>query len=404
MRHPTRDGTAVKAAAGHGTETVGGRVDTIVVGGGIMGATVAFRLAEAGQSVVLLERGGLCTQASGVNAGTLSVQIKRAALIPYAMRGWELWRTAGAWLGVDVHFAQVGGVTAAFTPDEAEMLTERMAARVAAGAPVEMVGSNRARELEPGLTDRTLLAAWCPLDGYASSYLLGDAFREALRRVGVRVHEHTTVEAIEREDTGYAARTAAGTVRARRVVVAGGVWMGRILARDFGVHIPIACRVNMVSVTERMPPVVSRVLGISTGLLTLKQAENGTVLVGGGWQGRGNPDDGGYEVIPENLIGNLRLAAFVIPALREARVVRTWLGLEASAEDALPLVGEIPGAPDAVVIGCVRGGYTIGPCMGTLLAQRILGREPDLPLFDPARAVRVPEKAAQAPTNLQQGR
>ncbi|WP_439578678.1 NAD(P)/FAD-dependent oxidoreductase, partial [Elioraea sp.] len=111
--------------------------DTAVVGGGVMGCTVAFRLAEAGQRVAVFDRGGLCMQASGVNAGTLSIAIKRAALVPYAMKGWELWRTTRAWLGVDVGFAQVGGVTLAFTPEEAAMLTERMAARAEAGAPVE---------------------------------------------------------------------------------------------------------------------------------------------------------------------------------------------------------------------------------------------------------------------------
>lgn len=363
------------------------RYDTIVIGGGVMGSTVAFRLAEGGQKVALIERGGLCMQASGVNAGTLSIQIKRAALVPYAMKGWDLWRTTREWLGVDVGFAQVGGVTIAFTEEEAQMLSERMDARIQAGAPVEMVGPNRARELEPGLSDKAVLAAWCPMDGYASSYMLGDAYRGALARAGAAVHEFTNVDKVEREDGGYVVRTPKGAFRAKRVVVAGGVWLERLLKRDFDVHIPVTCRVNMVSVTERMPPIMQRVLGIATSLLTLKQSENGTVLIGGGWQGKGDPDRGGYEIIPENFIGNLRLAGFVIPALKQARIVRTWLGVEGSAEDVMPLVGEIPGAPDAYVIGCVRGGYTIGPYMGTLLAQRILGHEPEMPLFDPARAV-----------------
>ncbi|WP_439580057.1 NAD(P)/FAD-dependent oxidoreductase, partial [Elioraea sp.] len=250
-----------------------------------------------------------------------------------------------------------------------------------------MVGPNRARELEPGLSDKVLLGAWCPMDGYASSYMLGDAYREALRRADAGVHEFTTVTAIGRAGGTYEVCTDRGTFRARRVVVAGGVWIGRLLERDFGVTIPVTCRVNMVSVTERLPPIMQRVLGIATSLLTLKQSRNGTVLIGGGWQGRGDPDRGGYEIIPENLVGNLRLAGFAIPALKRARVVRTWLGVEGSVADVMPLVGEIPGAPEAYVIGCVRGGYTIGPYMGTLLAERMLGREPEMPLFDPARAV-----------------
>jgi len=74
---------------------------------------------------------------------------------------------------------------------------------------------------------------------------------------------------------------------------------------------------------------------------------------------------------------------------------------EGASPDWMPLVGPIPGAPHACVIGCVGGGYTIGPWMGTLLAQRILGQEPAMPRFDPARVV-VPDLApdgARAPSS-----
>ncbi len=367
--------------------------DTVVIGGGIMGCTVALHLARAGQNVVLLEKGGLCMQASGVNAGTLSIQIKRAALIPYALRGWALWRDARGWLGADAGFHQVGGVTLAFTEEEAAMLTERMEARRQNGAPIEMIGPNRAHELEPGLSDKPVLASWCALDGYASSNELGGVFRAALSGAGVEVREYTAVDGLDRETGSYAARTAAGRVPARRVVLAGGMWLEGLLQRDLGICIPLTCRVNQVSVTERLPPVMRRVLGVATGLLTLKQSRNGTVIIGGGWQGKGDPARGGYEVIPENLVGNLRLASYAVPALRKTRVVRTWLGLEGNTQDAMPIVGELPGAPGAYVIGAVRGGFTIGPFMGKLLAQRILGQEPEMPLFDPARVI-VPAEAA----------
>ncbi|MBV9786376.1 MAG: FAD-binding oxidoreductase [Acidisphaera sp.] len=367
--------------------------DTIVVGGGIMGCTVALHLARAGQRVLLLEKGGLCMQASGVNAGTLSIQIKRAALIPYALRGWELWRDARDWLGSDAGFHQTGGLSLAFTDEEAAMLTERMEARKRNGAPVEMIGANRAHELEPGLSDKPVLASWCALDGYASSNELGNSLRGALARAGVQVREFTALDGLEREDGQYVARSAAGLQRARRVVLAGGVWLETLLRRDFGIAIPLTCRVNQVSVTERLPPILHRVLGVATGLLSLKQSRNGTVIIGGGWQGKGDAERGGTEVIPENLVGNLRLASYAIPALREARVVRTWLGVEGSTQDEMPIVGALPGAPEAYVIGGVRGGFTIGPFMGKLLAQHMLGQEPEMPIFDPARAI-VPTSAA----------
>jgi sarcosine oxidase, subunit beta len=71
--------------------------------------------------------------------------------------------------------------------------------------------------------------------------------------------------------------------------------------------------------------------------------------------------------------------------LAQARVARIWLGLEAETADAMPLLGAVPGVPGAYVIGSVHSGYTSGPYMGRLLADLMLGREPELPLFDPSR-------------------
>ncbi len=361
--------------------------DIMVIGGGVMGCTTALRLAQGGLKVLLIEREGLCMQASGVNAGTLSVGIKRASLIQYAIRGSNLWRTTPEWAGFDAGFHQIGGLTLAFNDEEAEMLTERMDARKANGAPIEMVGLNRAKEIEPGISNKAVLAAYCPIDGYANSNEIGSGFRGALKRAGVEIKEFTRVDGVEREDQGYAARTPAGIFRGKRVVIAGGVWLEELLKRDFGINIPITCRTNMVSVTERLPPVMRNVLGIATSLLTLKQSTNGTVLIGGGWQGKGDTKRGGYEIVPENLLSNLRLACYVIPELRKARIARTWLGIEGNTQDVMPIVGDIPGSPGAFVIGAVRGGFTIGPCMGMLLAQYILGKEPELPLFDPTRVI-----------------
>ena len=68
----------------------------------------------------------------------------------------------------------------------------------------------------------------------------------------------------------------------------------------------------------------STVVGIANGLLSLKQYPHGTVVVGGGWQGVGDRERGGVELVPDRLIGNLRLACHTIPALRKARMARAW--------------------------------------------------------------------------------
>ena len=359
--------------------------DIVTIGGGLMGSVTSWHLAQAGMDVALVERRGLGMGASGVNAGTLSIQIKRAALIPYALKGWELWRSTSERFGIDIGFHQTGGLTLAFTQDEAEMLEVRMLARREAGCPVEFLGRNKIRELEPNLSDAPILASYCPLDGYADSTATGRVYRQALKMSGVTVVERFEVAGIERLSQGFRVRSAAGdTIEARRLLLAAGAWLHK-LVEMLDVDLPIGFRVNMVSVTERTPRVLERILGVASGLLTLKQSANGTVLIGGGWQGKGSDTRGGYEILPDNLIGNLRLAVYAVPALRQTRIVRSWLGLE----------GHVPGVADAYILGCVRGGYTISPYIGQLMAQLILGKQPEMPLFEPSRPMRL-EPGSQA--------
>ena len=137
------------------------------------------------------------------------------------------------------------------------------------------------------------------------------------------------------------------------------------------------------------------VLSIANGLLSLKQFANGAVRDRRRLARPRRPGaQGGAAAIPENLIGNARLAQWVIPALAEARILRIWLGLESEVADAMPCLGQIPGHANAFVIGTVHSGYTSGPFMGKLLAQSMLGETPDLPLFPIDRLLPAPEIAA----------
>lgn len=347
-----------------------------------MGCSTALFLARGGMRVVLFDRGPLCRQASGVNAGTLTMQMTRAALIPYAMQAWDMWMRAPDWLdGADVLARARPGLSVAFTAQEAEMLTERARLRRAAGAPIELISGPQACRVEPELNTTVLLAGHCPVDGFASAYLTGRAFCHALVNAGVDIRENCAVRAI---DLGFVLQTENGAVSAARVVLAGGVWLEPMVAW-FGVRLPIRTLVNQLAVTERTTPVMRTVLGVASGLLSLKQFDNGTVLIGGGWQGAGDRDRGPICIIPDHLIGNIRLAVHTVPVLRRARVIRAWLGLEAETADALPAIGQLPKVSGVWLIGGVHSGYTSGPYMGKLLAQAILGQAPEQPLFPIAR-------------------
>jgi len=361
--------------------------DAIVVGGGLMGAAAALRLAEGGMRVALYETRQLGMGASGVNAGTLSMQTKRVPLIPYALRGYEWWKRAGDAVG----FKETGSLTLAYTDAEADGLAQRMTARRQAGAPIELITAAAARALEPGLREGLVAASYCAADGYANASLTGLYYRTRLRAAGVDVRELTPVSAIVPGGTAVTVHTPTGPVRAARALLATGAW-AKTMSEQMGVPLPIRLRVNTVSVTERVPTLIKAVVAHASGLLTLKQAANGTVLIGGAWQGRGSPDDWHGDIAPETLIANLRLAQYVLPRLADARVVRCWTGFEAQTPDSVPLAGLMPGMTNVFVLCCVRSGYTIGPYIGSLMGELMLGRKPEMPLFDPARLLGWSEK------------
>lgn len=354
--------------------------DIAVIGGGIMGCAAALHVANGGMRPIVLEQGDIGQGASGVNAGTLSMQIKRIKLMPYAIRGHQRWEA----MGDAVSFRRTGGYTLAFTAREAELLEERMALKREAGADIRLVRMNELRTAEPGLSHQVIAASYCPDDGYANSSLTGCYYRARLNEGGIAYREHSPARAIHRAKTGFTIETPNGRVRAARLLLATGGWT-RQAAAMLGVDLPVRARINTVSVTERMPPLFKTVIGHATGLLTMKQKANGTVLIGGGWQGRGRPDEGRGDVVSDQVMPNVALAQFALPDLGRARVLRSWTGFEANVPDFFPLAGDLPGIPDAYVLACVRGGYTIGPYIAELMGDHILGNEPEQPLFDPGR-------------------
>lgn len=390
----------MRSAAGD----LSGTFDAAVIGGGVMGCATALHLARGGMAVVLVERGGLCSEASGRNAGTLTPMFPAPVLVPYALRGMEMWKTAPRWLGRDIGFHARGGLELAFTEAEAAGLEREMGERARAGAPIEIMDMEKARRIEPAVSAATRLAAYCPIDGFVESNASGRAFRAALLDDGVKVLERTPVLAVERCGAGFALATRGGSLGARRVVLAGGVWIPK-MAAWLGLALPITCRIHQMIVTERLAPLLGVVVRIF-GRGSFKQAVNGSMLLGTVLHWISEADREADEIDRVALIrrmawavGNARQA---IPALARTRVLRTWTGLEAYAPDNLPVIGPLPGMDDAFVIGCQRSGFTCGPFMGRLLADLILGRQPELPVahpvFDPARllAMRADETSAAA--------
>jgi glycine/D-amino acid oxidase-like deaminating enzyme len=368
-----------------------GNFDAAVIGGGVMGCATALHLARGGMRVALVERGGLCTEASGRNAGTLTPMFPAPFLVPYAQRGMEMWKTAPQWLGRGIGYQARGGLELAFTEAEVAGLESEMGERVRAGAPIRIMDIEEARRIEPSVSAKARRAAFCPIDGFIESNAGGRAFRSALLGDGVTVLDQTEVLSIERRAGAFALATGAGNLGAGRVVLAAGAWIPK-MAAWLGLDLPITVRIHQMVVSERLAPLLRVVVRIF-GRGSFKQAVNGSMLLGTVLHWISAADREADEIDRVALIRRMawavRNGCEAIPGLAGARVLRTWTGLEAYAPDNLPVIGPLPGMDDAFVIGCQRSGFTCGPFMGRLLADLILGRQPELPIahpvFDPGR-------------------
>ena len=225
------------------------------------------------------------------------------------------------------------------------------------------------------------------MDGYVSANQTGDAYTKALKENNVEIIENFEVSKIENINDVYEIIDTFGKkINSTKIVLATGVYLEKVL-KLVNIDIKIKCFPQQLIVTERMPELLKTVITVAHGKLSLKQFENGTVLIGGGWPGKGNIENGYSETIPENLVGNMRLACHAIPNLKNSRVSRVWLGLEAETDDAMPVIGELPNLKNAFIIGSIHSGYTSGPYMGKLLSEKILGKDVDLSLFDIKRLI-----------------
>jgi glycine/D-amino acid oxidase-like deaminating enzyme len=374
------------------------RCDVLVVGGGLTGCATAYRLAQAGVDVVLVERFDLNTQGSGSNAGSLHVQLQHE---PFLHRGeaWArayapataflaestaLWQTLGDELGSDLEVAILGGILVAETEAQLRDVERKVRIEREQGLDVELLSASDLQQIAPYVSDTMVGGELCRGEGKANPLLAGPAFARAAQAAGARLLLHTELRALERERDGFVAQTAAGPIAARRVVSCGGVEAGHV-TQLLGVPLPVEAHAIQLGVTEPVAPLVRHLLYFAGDMLTLKQARAGSLLIGGGWPARLAPD-GTPTVDPRSLRANLAVARRVVPALGETRLLRTWAALVNGVDDWLPIVGEIERVPGLFVGVFPWMGFTAGPLMGQVLADLVLGRPGrDLAPFSPGR-------------------
>jgi glycine/D-amino acid oxidase-like deaminating enzyme len=369
------------------------QTEVLIIGGGLAGCATAYYLAREGVEVTLIERYDLNTQASGCNAGSIHAQIAHepfmslgedwarnfAPTIPLMLESIRIWSGLEAELGCDLEVSIGGGILVAETAAQMRDIERKADIERAHGLTIEMLSRDDLRRTAPCISERMVGGAFCPTEGKANPLKVTPAFARAALRHGARILSGTELTALAPDANGYLAQTSRGPIRARRVVNSAGAEAGRISAM-LGLTLPIEGHPIQVNVTEPVEPFISHLIYFAGEKLTLKQARNGSLLIGGGWPARRSAVGDRLAVDLDSLRANLRIAQTVVPRLGSVRLLRTWPAIVNGTADWKPILGEVPRLPGFFMNMFPWMGFTAGPISALVTAELVMGRKPSMDL------------------------
>jgi glycine oxidase len=364
--------------------------DVIVIGAGVVGLSAARALAAAGRKVLLVERRRVGAEASSAAAGMLAPQGEAEPdwpLLELALRARDHHLTLAPALesetGIPIELSRRGTIHVAFTAEEERRLEERGAWQRARGLSAEALSAAELREAEPNLNLELRAGLLLAGDHWLDNVRLTRALAASAlaRGVGLVTGRPVTQLVVE---AGRVAGVRAGGERfeAPIVINAAGAWAG-LLAGDPQPPPVEPIRGQMVALDMAMAP-LRHVVVSGHGYLVPRL--DGRLLVGS------TSEKVGFEksVTAGGLSTLLAAALRVVPILADVRIAETWAGLRPGTPDGLPVIGAgaVPGLVHAA--GLYRNGILLGPLVGEIVADQVLGRPMavDLTPFSPARFCR----------------
>ncbi len=368
----------------------------LVIGAGICGLATAWRLAEAGLDVQVVDAGavgGPSTRAAtwaagGMLAASLEAEPGEEAMVELAHWSQGLWHDWATRLvaatGIDVGYRGEGTLQVATTRDELAALRHRHAYLRRLGLPITWLDAGPLRELEPGLSPDAMAAIASPGDHQVDPRAVVPALVAALAGAGGSVAADRPVVGMAREDQGWSVRFAdGGTVRAEHLVLAAGAWSGAVEGLPATARPPVrpAKGQAVILQMDAAAPLVRHVVW-GAGIYLVPRAD-GRLYIGA------TVEDRGFDAAPTagGVMSLLQAAWQVVPGIEELPLVELVTGLRPRSRDDLPIVGPsgIPGLHLAT--GHHRNGILLAPATAELVAAGILGREPPIAAaaFRPAR-------------------
>ena len=370
--------------------------DAIIIGAGIVGATAALALTNAGLKVLVIDRGPIAGGTTGAGEGNILVSDKDPGPeLTLALHSRDLWFELQSDVGDSFELEAKGGVVVARR--DPKPLLDFAKNQRDAGVEAQEVSSKELRELEPHLSHSIQSGVFYPQDSQCQPMLAAAQILKTVKdRGGVILTGATVREIQSKSGKVTAVATSQGIYSAPIVVNATGTWAGEV-AKLAGSYLPIAPRKGFILVTAPAPQLIFHkvydsdyVANVASGDADLQTstvvegARSGTILIGASRERIGF--DGIMNV---HILRRLAAqATSLFPVLRDIQLLRAYRGFRPYAPDHLPVIGE-----DGVVAGLWHlaghegAGIGLAPGSARLIAQQIIGEKPfmDPTPFSPKR-------------------
>lgn len=362
---------------------------TVIIGGGLIGLSIARALAERGAGdVLVLERHSLASGGTGKSSGIVRSHYGVPSIAALAERSLPTFER----LGEEVGFRQVG-YTVLVGEENVEPLKANTAMHQALGIDVELIGLERLQDLWPQMNvEDVALASYEPRGGFADATQLALHFGQVARAEGAKVRQNTPVARILTTGDAVAGVELEDgeVVEAARVIVAAGWWSAKLLA-EIGVDFPVEAYRSELLIVDAGEPLPD--LPVVSDLVSLQYCR----LEGAGQFLVGNSDHADFEkklVDPDsysNVAGEASIERYAekvmhrFPGFPDPSVTHTYAGVYDVPPDWNPVIAPVGPSGLVLAAGFAGHGFKISPAVGDLVADLVLegdSTDPDVPASD----------------------
>ena len=380
--------------------------DVIIIGGGIIGSSVAWQLARRKKKVLVIERKDVCSGSAGATDGVVGYHTKKPGLqLDLAVQSIEMFRTLNRDLETNVEYGlEAGGMQPVEDKDQWDMLASMAAEQRRSGVDIRMISAEEACSIEPNLNPDIYGALWSPTGGKVNPLAMTFGFARAAKRLGAVYLTETEVTHILTEGgRAVGVNTSAGEFRADCIVDAAGAWAGKVAALA-GIDLPIRPRKGQLLITEPIGPFLRAtvqcamynvikfrpetikdpaVLKLGSSL-SIEQQESGGLIIGGTREFADFEEENTFEAV-ETMV---KRAVRFFPALKDVSIIRCFSGFRPYTPDGLSMMGEVRTLPGFYMAAGHEGdGIALSPITGRLMAELITDGKTsyDITPFSPNR-------------------